>query len=205
MGRALSAGTAFVTYAGLLCYYVFMRGVPFSDVYLGPDRTEHNLVFNGIYLVGLLLFLGGYWGRKRKYIQYPLYVLSFLFLIVAPVLNLIGNARSFRGLEWAFWTMMISLLPFVFLIVGVLVLFKIRLAIKALLALFSIMAAYHLVLFIKNLREAIADRAFNTTTDMDVVVAGVIAFVSGLFAFIQFKALRQTVPLETHTSEAEQK
>jgi len=197
MIRYLCAASAFVTGLIILAVYVFLETVPFTEIYLVEERIGDAIAGNVLYFLGVLAFVLAIRKVKGKTGKILLMVLGLLFTLGVTIQAFLFQANSFRGAGWAFETLLIRLLPFVFLLSGVLILLGVRVMSLILGLVFGGVALVHWFLGAKTLFDVLADRAFSSANTTGVVIAATIAMVFSIFALLSFMAFRKHQPQRT--------
>jgi len=175
---------------GLLIFaiYIMKRIVPLTDVYLGGERITHVKVVFIFGIVGIVII---YLLRRfliQNWIKYPGRGISFLFIVVLPVLFFISQSGSFRGFKWAVETLIIGMIPISFIYSSYLVLINNKIENLILAIVYIAFSLYHIVLFIKVLPGI--GKAFSRIGTSNIpILLGLIVY--GLFfAFFSVRSFK---------------
>jgi len=181
-----------ITLSGTLLYgflflavYILNHSVPLTEIYLGNDRTTHVKVVFIAGIIGLICLMLSGKMVKLKWLKFVGYGFSALLMFVLPVLIFIRQAGSFRGIEWAIETLIIGLVPLLFIYASFLVLKNNRIINLLLSVFFTFFSIYHLLLLLRVLPSF--GRAFSSTGTLDILIMVVLIVLSAVFAFFSMK------------------
>ena len=181
-----------ITLSGTLLYgflflavYILNHSVPLTEIYLGNDRTTHVKVVFIAGIIGLICLMLSGKMVKLKWLKFVGYGFSALLMFVLPVLIFIRQAGSFRGIEWAIETLIIGLVPLLFIYASFLVLKNNRIINLLLSVFFTFFSIYHLLLLLRVLPSF--GRAFSSTGTSDILIMVVLIVLSAVFAFFSMK------------------
>ncbi len=166
----------------LAAAYFITHTVPLTSIYLGEDRLTHAAVVFVFFLIAGFFF---YLGQKKTRKKIIFYSLALVCSLGVPLLLFITQAGSFRGVEWALETFVISLVPVLFLLFGYLILLDKRIFALLVVICCTIFSLYHLVLLFRILPRM--GKAFASAGGKDVIILLTIALFSFLCALASFK------------------
>jgi hypothetical protein len=190
-GTRLYAGLTGVISSILFCgVYVFLRTVPFLNIYLDADRRRYLLMVYVLSVIGVFIFLAARDKVKGWPLKLPLYIFSFVFLIGIPVVFCISSGTSQKGWEWAFTTFLIGLVPVVLVILAFLILYGYHFFSLVLFGFFSMVSVYHIILAVQRFNDL--GKGFTGVWLKDVLLAVVIIGLSAFFAFLNFRHFRSS-------------
>ncbi|MCJ7523819.1 MAG: hypothetical protein MUP71_01190 [Candidatus Aminicenantes bacterium] len=169
----------------IIAIYILNRSVPLTDIYLGRDRISHVKVvfisgFIGIFILFILKKI-----KSVKIVRFLGYGLSLIFMAGIPILLFSTEYQSFRGTKWAIETLIIGLIPVLFIYAAFLVYFNNRIMNLFLAFIFAAFSSYHLLLLIRVLPRM--GKAFSTTGKSDLWIMIAIILSTTFFSFYSLK------------------
>jgi len=183
--RIISAVGSLVFGLFILFIYIFKHAVPLTDIYLGNDRTTHVKVVFVAGILGLVCLLFSRKLIKIKWLKFAGYGFSSILMVVLPVLIFITQSGSFRGMEWALKTLIIGIVPLLFIYASVLVFFRDKTACLFIALVLGLFSLYHLLLLF-NVFSSIG-RAFSSTGSSDIWFVIILILYSTFIAIFSFK------------------
>ena len=183
-----SSLTAFLLGVLVVLSYLLVHIVPMTDIYLGSDREGYALFVFAAAVVGCGLLL---WGMKKgteKGMRTVLIVLGLMLIVGLPLLMLVRNAGSFRGLEWSLETLLFGFIPVAFLLMALLILKGWRPGRLVMTLVFTLVALYHIVHFFKIVGKR--GLAFSSVTGPDLLLSAAISVFAAFCAFVNFRAFK---------------
>lgn len=169
----------------IMFVYIFKHAVPLTDIYLGSDRTTHVKVVFIAGILGVVFLLLFNMLKKMRWMRYAGYGFSFFLMVILPALIFLNQSRSFRGIEWALETLIIGIVPLLFVYAAFLIFFGNRIVNLFLALFFVFFSIYHLLLLLKVFRST--GRAFSATGSSDIWFMLTLIISSSFFAFFSFK------------------
>lgn len=204
--KKLSAALSFCMALALVSLYVSTRTVPLgfevlfrilpdSDIYLSNREIEGTVVSFIAAFAGLGLFFLATRKPEKKIINGILYTISALLIIGFQIVKGLHGFHVW-DYKWEYYwdellkALMLDALPFIFILLGFLVLKGWAKANILLAVLFGCIGAYHLFLIIQFTK--VFGRAFSSISRDDLVVAIVITSVSLACIWVNVIAYRRS-------------
>jgi hypothetical protein len=185
----LYPGLSGIIFSVLLCaIYVYLRRLPFFDLYLDADRRKYFLVVIIFSVIGVFFYMIAKEKIDILRLKLPLYALSFFFLAGNTIVFLIVNGTSSKGWEWAFSTVLIGLFPALSIAFGFLILYGHWQFSKGLLILFCVSALFYIVMFTVQL--GVFGNPSGPKTFFDILFASLIIIFSFVSISFNLKCLK---------------
>lgn len=169
----------------IILVYLFKHTVPLTDIYLGTERISHVLVVFISGLLGTMLLLILKNAKIMKGIRIAGSGFSFLLIVCVPILLFFSQSRSFRGSEWALTTLIIGLIPILFIYASFLVYSGNRIVNLFLALIFTVFSIYHLLLLIRIFPRL--GKAFSTSGISDLLTGLSLVLLGGLCAIFSIR------------------
>lgn len=175
----LYSGLSGIIYSILLCgIYIYLRNLPFFDVFLDADRRRYFLVIYIFSVIGAFLYIAANEIIAVRKIKLPIVLTSLFLLFGIPLILLITNGLSSKGWEWAISTFLIGLFPTIAISMGFLVLYGYKKFSLGLIILFGISILFYLVMSV--VQSGIFGRTLTPTKLVDVLFVIIIIVFSAV-------------------------